>query len=108
MLSLRIVVRPGAGAGETPASSTTRWRSARMPSGGALTTATLDVIDAGLHFTSFPTGDLRLQHHRLVGVLLHDGQQSRVEEADLEEHEERQRAVDLIREGVEHGPREIQ
>src|SRR5262245_38163825 len=108
MLSLRIVVRPGTSARDTPAISTKRSMSDRMVSGVTRRTATLDFIDAGLLFSVllFSAGDLRLQHHRLVGVLLDDGQQPRVEEADLEEDEERQRAVDLVGQRVEHGPGE--
>jgi hypothetical protein len=33
---------------------------------------------------------LRLQHNRIARELLNDGEQAGVEEADLEEHEERQ------------------
>src|SRR5437870_58395 len=44
----------------------------------------------------------------LAGVLLHERDETRVEEADLEEHEERQRAVNLVRERVENRRREVQ
>ena len=40
--------------------------------------------------------DLRLQHDAVAGELLDDREQAGVEEADLEEHEERQRAVDAV------------
>src|SRR5262245_45771719 len=44
----------------------------------------------------------------LAGVLLHDRHETGVEESDLEEHQERQRAVDLVRERIEHRGREVQ
>src|SRR5437762_1952505 len=44
----------------------------------------------------------------LAGVLLHERDETGVEEADLEEHEERQRTVNLVRERVEHRRREVQ
>src|SRR5688572_1954501 len=50
----------------------------------------------------------RLEHHRLTGVLLDDRQQPGVEEANLEQHEERQRAVDAVAERIEHRGREVQ
>src|SRR5205823_10848019 len=73
-------------------------------------TATLDMFTPGApsprSFTA--AGDLRLQHDRVARVLLDDRKQPGVEEADLEQYEERQRAVDLIRERVEHRPREVE
>src|SRR6476661_3053134 len=41
------------------------------------------------------------RHFLVTGELLEDRQQARVEEADLEEHQERQRAVDLVDQRVE-------
>src|SRR5687767_9927953 len=49
-----------------------------------------------------------LQHHVLARELLDDRQQPRVEEADLEQDEERHRAVDPVGERVEHRGREVE
>src|ERR1051325_6409335 len=53
-------------------------------------------------------GNRELGDVGLAGVLLHERHETGVEEADLEEHQERQRAVDLIGERVEHRRREVQ
>src|ERR1043166_4489754 len=53
-------------------------------------------------------GNRELGDLGFAGVLLHDRDEAGIEESDLEEHEERQRAVDLIRERVEDRRREIQ
>src|SRR6185436_15787315 len=46
--------------------------------------------------------------HKLTSILLDDREQACVEESDLEEHEERQRAVDAVCERVEHGRGEVE
>src|SRR5438874_12180610 len=97
MLSFRIVVVRGASAADTPESSTRRSMSDRIVSGETLRTATL-----------LATRHLGIEDHRIVGVLLDDRQQARVKEADLEQDEERQRAVDLVGERVEDGEREVE
>src|SRR5712691_6500030 len=99
MLSLRIVVLPATSADSTPASPTRRSMSERMLSGETLSTATLALL---------ATRHLGVEHHGMTRVLLNDGEQSGIEEADLEEDEERQRAVDLVRERVEHGRCEVE
>src|SRR5262245_45702259 len=61
----------------------------------------------GLHFTdgahvlllsiaARSLRDLRRLYQHIVTKLLQDGRQPRVEEAELEQHEERQRAVDPV------------
>src|SRR5215472_5376071 len=45
---------------------------------------------------------------RFAGVLLNDRDQACVKEPDLEEHQKRQRAVDLVRERVENRGGEVQ
>src|SRR4051794_7332679 len=96
MLSLRIVVLPGASAASTPARPTRRSMSWRMVSGVTRMTATL-----GFDTAAF-------EAHRRPGILLHDRQQARVEEPDLEQHEERDGRVDAVGQRVEDGPREVQ
>src|SRR5262245_65895063 len=98
MLSLRIVVLPAASALETSASPVKRSMSERMVSGEALRRATFDLL---------PTRHLRTEDHWIAGVLLNDGHQTGIENSDLKQHEERQRAVDLIRQRVENRRREI-
>src|SRR5262245_49259689 len=57
----------------------------------------------------FAFGGWRQLFDRIVaGVLLDDRQQPRVEEADLEEHEERHGAEDAVGERVEHRGREVE
>src|SRR6266536_3995306 len=97
MLSFRIVVLPAASACEAPPSSTSRSMSLRMLSGVTRVTATL-----AFNFVETCGHDLRAR------VLLRDREQTRIEEADLEEDEERQRAVDAIGERVEDRRREIE
>src|SRR5690349_1323560 len=46
--------------------------------------------------------------HNLTRILLNDRQQTGVEKADLEQYEKRQRAVDAVGQGIEHGGGEIQ
>src|SRR5580765_1824014 len=48
-----------------------------------------------------PAGDLCLEDDAVVGELLDDGQQARVEEAHLKKDQEGQRAVDAVRQRVE-------
>src|SRR5450759_5902917 len=48
------------------------------------------------------------RHLFVTRELLKDREEPRVEEPDLEQHEERHRAVDLVDEGVEHRAGEIQ
>src|SRR5689334_16957160 len=97
MLSFRIVVRPGASAAETPASSNRRSMSDRIVSGVTLRTATL-----------LPTGYLRVQRNLFAGVLLDDGEKSSVQEPDLEQHQKWNSAVDLGGQRVEDGRGEVQ
>ena len=52
--------------------------------------------------------DLRLQHDAVAGELLNDGEKAGVEEADLEEHQERQRAVDAVGQRVEDRGGEVE
>src|ERR1700687_5112416 len=99
MLSLRIVVCPGASAVDMPARSTRRSMSEKMLSTPTLRSATVALL---------ATGDLRIEDDLAACVLLHDGKKARIEEPDLEQDEERHRAVDLVRERVEHGPREVE
>src|SRR4029453_6815749 len=99
MLSLRIVVLPAASALETSARPVKRSMSERMVSGETLRRATFDLL---------ATRHLCAEDHWIAGVLLNDGHQARVEKSDLKQHEERQRAVDLIRQRVENGRREVQ
>src|SRR5215510_13721421 len=54
------------------------------------------------------TRRLRAQRHVVAAELLDDREQAGVEEADLEEHEERQRAVDAVGQRVEHRDREVE
>src|SRR5688500_544579 len=54
------------------------------------------------------TRGLRAQRHVVAAELLHDRKQARVEEADLEQHEERQRAVDAVGQRVEHRDGEVE
>src|SRR5690349_17589231 len=54
------------------------------------------------------TRRLRAERHVVAAELLHDRQEAGVEEADLEQHQERQRAVDAVGEGVEHRHREVE
>src|SRR5207249_4564653 len=103
MLSLRIVVLPCASALEMPARSTRRSMSARIVPGATRRTATL-AFGTCLLTSNFKSG----RHHVGPGVLLHDRQQTGVQEPDLEEHEERDGRVNAVRERVEHGPREIE
>src|SRR5262245_29077476 len=101
MLSFRIVVVSRASAWETPANSRARSISERIPSGVTRMTATRDV-DTGLLTSRVLASNFlkpRGNHIRISRVLLNDGQQARIEEPDLEQHQERHRAVDLIREG---------
>jgi hypothetical protein len=51
---------------------------------------------------------LCLEDDAVVGELLDDGQQARVEEAHLEQDQERQRAVDPVRQRVEDRECEVQ
>ena len=104
MLSLRIVVCPAASACETPAElnepvDVRKNRVRRHPKNG----------DSGLHARgSFPTGHLRVEDDRIGGVLLDDRDEAGIEESNLEQDQKGHRAVDLIRERVEHRRREIQ
>src|SRR5688500_18839802 len=54
------------------------------------------------------TRRLRAQRHVVAAELLHDREQTGVEEADLEQHQERQRAVDAVGQRVEDGDREVE
>src|SRR4029453_3641841 len=54
------------------------------------------------------TRGLRAQRHVVAAELLDDREEARVEEADLEQHEERQRAVDPVGQRVEHGDGEVE
>src|SRR4029450_8491498 len=54
------------------------------------------------------TRRLRAQCHVVAAELLDDRQQARVEEADLEEHEERQRPVDPVGQRVEDRRLEVE
>src|SRR3954467_5602006 len=54
------------------------------------------------------TRRLRAQRHVVAAELLDDREEARVEEADLEEHQERQRAVDAVGQRVEHREGEVE
>src|SRR5215218_3388609 len=54
------------------------------------------------------TRRLRAQRHVVAAELLDDRQQARVEETDLEQHQERQRAVDAVGQRVEHRDGEVE
>src|SRR3954447_11668484 len=49
-----------------------------------------------------------LEHDGLARVLLQDRQETGVEEPDLEQHQEWQRSVDLVDQGVEHRGGEVE
>src|SRR5262245_60501460 len=51
---------------------------------------------------------LRAQRDIVTAELLDDREQPSVEEADLEQHQERQRAVDAVRQRVEDRDREVE
>src|SRR5215831_15771698 len=53
-------------------------------------------------------GDFRRHFVAVARELLQDREQARVEEADLEEHQERQRAVDLVDQRVVDGGGEVE
>src|SRR6188768_1008742 len=54
------------------------------------------------------TRRLRAQRHVVAAELLEDREEARVEEADLEEHQERQRTVNLVGQRVEDRRREVE
>src|SRR5688572_4222109 len=68
-----------------------------------------DILESCLWFFCCRHSDFfRLQDDVAAGELLHDRKQACVKEADLEEHEEGNRAIDAVGERIEHGGRKVQ
>src|SRR3954468_24846917 len=81
------------------------------PALGLLSSTAIAPADCSL-LCQPPTADCLLRdlrrHFLVTRELLQDRQQPRVEEADLEQHQEGQRAVDLVDQRVEHRGGEIE
>src|ERR1700674_2727514 len=58
--------------------------------------------------SSLAAGDLGLEHDPILGVLLDDRDEPRIEEPDLEQHEEWHRPVNLVGERVEDRRGEVE